>query len=139
MRSPEPVAAYLETDPLWSQSPQTILAYMDIGPELLYRTHHKVVGTPYHRNGDGIYDGHRMLATGDPETARALVEERGIDLVLLCRTPSERAFYADRDGNGNGNGNLYQQLDRGLAPDWLQAVELPPALAGDALLYRVLR
>ncbi len=129
------VAAYLESDPRWSRAPQTILAYMDIGPELLYRTRHRVIGTPYHRNGHGIYDGHRMLSTADPNTARAMIEQRRVDLVLLCRTSSERAFYADREGDGG----LYQQLDRGLAPDWLQAVELPASLQGEALLYRVLR
>lgn len=128
------VAAYLETDPQW-RSPQTVLAFMDIGPELLYRTRHRVIGTPYHRNGDGIFDGHRILASPDLAAARALIEQRRIDLVLLCQSPVERGFYAPA---GDGE-NLYRRLDRGTPPAWLEAVELPPGLAGQARLYRVLR
>jgi hypothetical protein len=129
------VAAYLESDPRWRVAPQTVLAFMDIGPELLYRTRHRVVGTPYHRNGDGILDGYRILATADLATARAMVEQRAIDLVLLCQSPPERAFYAPTDGKEN----LYARLARGTPPDWLAAVQLPPALQGQARLYRVLR
>ncbi|MEQ8357717.1 MAG: hypothetical protein RH942_19440 [Kiloniellaceae bacterium] len=129
------VASYLETDPRWSAEPQTILAFMDIGPELLYRTRHSVIGTPYHRNGDGIYDGYRMLATDDNTAALALVTQRRVDLVLLCRTPAERSFYADRTGRST----LYQRLAQGSPPSWLRAVELPAALRGQADLYRVIR
>lgn len=129
------VATYLESDPQWRAAPQTVLAFMDIGPELLYRTRHHVIGTPYHRNGDGIFDGYRILATADVGEARAAVERRGIDLVLLCRSPSEKAFYTSPDGKEN----LYTLLDRGTPPAWLAAVQLPPALQSQARLYRVLR
>jgi len=129
------VAAYLEIDPQWRAAPQTILAFMDIGPELLYRTRHRVVGTPYHRNADGIYDGYRMLATADETAAHSLVRQRGIDLVLICHTPAERAFYAP----SHGEENLYSRLNGGTPPDWLAAVELPESLQAQARLYRVLR
>ena len=129
------VADYLESDPRWAAAPQTILAFMDLGPELLYRTsRHRVIGTPYHRNGDGIYDGHRMLATGDAATARALAAQRRVDLVLLCHTPAERAFYASRDGSET----LYQRLSEGRGPDWLQPVALPEGLEAQADLFRIL-
>jgi len=129
------VAAYLESDPRWGAAPQTVLAFMDIGPELLYRTRHRVVGTPYHRNGDGIYDGYRILATDDDEAAHALVERRNIDLVLLCGSPAERLFYAAP----HGEQNLYVRLDHGAAPDWLAPVDLPEGLRDQARLYRVVR
>jgi hypothetical protein len=128
------VAAYLESDPNWRTAPQTILAFMDIGPELLYRTQHSVIGTPYHRNGSGIYDGYRMLATNDEVAAQNLARQRGIDLVLLCHTPSERAFYAAPQGEEN----LYARLRDNRPPDWLGAVELPEPLRAQAQLYRVL-
>src|SRR3546814_11260315 len=86
------VASYLDSDAGWGSQPQTVLAFMDVGPELLYRTRHRVIGTPYHRNGDGIFDGYRILATTDFDAARAAVDERRIDLVLLSRSPAERAF-----------------------------------------------
>jgi hypothetical protein len=129
------VAAYLESDPRWSTAPQTVLAFMDIGPELLYRTHHRVIGTPYHRNGDGILDGYRILATDDLAAAHAMADQRGVDLVLLCQSPPERGFYASEKGAEN----LYTRLDHGNPPDWLAAVELPPTLQGHARLYRVVR
>src|SRR3546814_4571546 len=74
------VAAYLDSDAGWGSQPQTVLAFMDVGPELLYRTRHRVIGTPYHRNGDGIFDGYRILATTDFDAARAAVDERRIDI-----------------------------------------------------------
>ena len=129
------VARFLDKDPQWGSAPHTILAFMDIGPELLYRTRHRVIATPYHRNGNGIYDGWRMLASPDSATARALAGERGVDLVLLCGLPSERVFYAPAEGSEN----LYSRLEAGNPPEWLEAVELPPAIAGEAKLYRVLR
>lgn len=129
------LAGYLESDPRWSAAPQTILAFMDIGPELLYRTRHRVIGTPYHRNTEGILDGYRALATSDAAAAHRLVEQRGIDLLLLCRSPEEHAFYA----RGESEDNLYIRLARGAAPDWLAAVALPPELRDQARLYQVLR
>ncbi|GAB4369360.1 MAG: hypothetical protein Kow00114_29110 [Kiloniellaceae bacterium] len=129
------MAAYLENDPQWRAEPQTLLAFMDIGPELLYRTHHRVIGTPYHRNGEGIYDGYRILATDDLAAARSLMAQRGVDLVMLCLSPPERSFYARADGKEN----LYQRLAEGRPPAWLAPVALPGELAGQALLYRVLR
>ena len=129
------VAAFLESDSRWSAAPQTVLAFMDIGPELLYRTRHEVIGTPYHRNGEGIFDGYSILATSDLPAAQALVEGRGIDLVLLCQSPAERTFYAASDGEET----LYKRLDRRQPPAWLEPVALPESLEAQAKLYRVLR
>jgi hypothetical protein len=55
--------------------------------------------------------------------------------VLLCLSPAERRFYADEDGKEN----LYQRLEQGVPPNWLEAVELPPALRSQAKLYHVVR
>lgn len=129
------VAAFLESDPHWAAAPQTVLTFMDIGPELLYRTHHRVVGTPYHRNARGILDGYQALATTDAAVAREVVEQRHVDLVLLCRSSAERAFYAP----SGTEENLYLRLDRGTPPEWLAPVALPAGLRDQARLYRVLR
>ena len=76
-----------------------------------------------------------MLASADGATAHALAEERSVELVLLCGLPSERGFYAPAEGGEN----LYSRLENDNPPEWLEAVELPPAIAGAAKLYRVLR
>ncbi|GAB4392459.1 MAG: hypothetical protein Tsb0032_08140 [Kiloniellaceae bacterium] len=125
------VSDYLNSDPRWSAAPQTILTFLDIGPELLYRTPHEVIATPYHRNGDGIYDSHRIMTSRDDGEARRLMARRGIDLVLLCQLPAERAFFSD----GEGDNTLYRRLDAGDPPTWLTPVPLPPELQARAKLY----
>jgi hypothetical protein len=75
------------------------------------------------------------LAAQNAETTRRIVERREIDLVLLCRSPAERAFYR-ADGRSE---TLYHRLDRGDPPSWLAAVELPASLQANARLYQVLR
>ncbi|MPZ12091.1 MAG: hypothetical protein GEU89_18055 [Kiloniellaceae bacterium] len=127
------VARYLNSDARWSREPQTILTFIDIGPELLYRTPHAVLATPYHRNGDGIYDSHRILTSRDEPLARELMAARRVDLVLLCRSPAERAFFADPDGTET----LYLRLDQGRPPAWLEPVDLPPGLSETARLYHL--
>ncbi len=129
------MADYLNNDPRWAAAPQTILTFLDLGPELLYRTPHAVIATPYHRNGDGIYDAHHIMTTGDEGEARRLMEQREIDLVLLCQLPAERVFFAGKKGEST----LYRRLDAGSPPDWLVPVELPQELQGQAKLYRMAR
>ncbi len=133
------VAAFLETDPRWTGSPQTILTFLDIGPELLYRTRHAVIGTPYHRNGDGIYDSHRMLATNDLAEARRMMTQRDIDLVLLCQSSAERVFFTAQNTGTGAEAGLYQRLSEGHSPAWLTEIELPGPLARQARLFSVER
>ena len=129
------LADYLNRDPRWSQTPQTILTFVDIGPELLYRTRHSVLATPYHRNGDGIFDSYRIMSAHDDALARQLIDERKVGLLLLCGTPGERASFTDPEYSET----LYRRLDSGQPPAWLSPVELPPDLRGTAKLYAVAR
>jgi hypothetical protein len=69
--------------------PRVILAFMDFGPELLYRTPHSVVSTPYHRN-PGIVASHRIL-TAPWGQARSGLEARAVEWILLCPTV-DRAY-----------------------------------------------
>lgn len=129
------IASFLDSDSRWAGSQQTILTFLDIGPELLYRTRHAVIGTPYHRNGDGIYDSHRIMTSGDPAQARRMMQARGIGLVLLCQSRGEQIFFS-ADATDS---NLYQRLSRGQAPGWLKEVALPDSLQGQARLFAVQR
>lgn len=71
---PQPALAALNALP-----PATVLAPIDLGPQLLLRTHHRVLSAPYHRNGHGI----RAWIDGahDPARARAA----GTDYLIVCR------------------------------------------------------
>lgn len=94
--------------PFLNQQPQGILmGSLNVGPEILYRTHHAVVSGPYHRNRDGILDSFDFFATGD----RAILNRRGVRYVLVCK---------------GDKGAFAQKLVDGTAPGWLKPITLPP-------------
>ncbi len=63
--APEAVAAYLTRESPYAERPHTVAAYTDLGPVLLYRTHHRVLATPYHRNQEGIRAVGELLGSTD--------------------------------------------------------------------------
>ncbi|MEM9073600.1 MAG: hypothetical protein AAGE52_34230 [Myxococcota bacterium] len=73
-----------------SQIPQgaVVLASIDLGPELLYRTGASVVASPYHRNVEGILDTRRAL-NGPWPASREILTARRITHVLLCASQDE--------------------------------------------------
>ena len=73
--------------------PQNILNFNYSGPELLYRSHHNVVATPYHRNTAGIADTIRFLRGKSDGPAKALAQKRQIDLALICPADPEASNY----------------------------------------------
>jgi hypothetical protein len=128
------MAAYLDRPGGFGRRRHTILATVDYGPELLYRTRHAVIATPYHRN-PGIIDAHRILTAGDDRDSRRGIEARGIDLIMLCPSAPERMYFSSPDG---GRATLYRRLAAGRAPAWLGRVALPAELAGSFRLYEVI-
>jgi hypothetical protein len=110
--------------------PLTVVAFIDFGPELLYRTPHRTLAGPYHRNYQGILGAYRFLtSTNDLEMA-ALAREREIDLILLC--PSKDRYYFGREGQNT----LYNRLLREEGPAWMRILLSPEAPAG-FFLFRV--
>ena len=96
-----------------------VLTFVDLGPRLITVTHHDAVAGPYHRNGRDIVDVMRAFR-GSAENARATVERRRIDYVLICPGLSESTIYASE-----AKGGFYTQLAAGRAPAWLEPVKLP--------------
>ena len=129
------IAAVLNDPSGLGAKPLVIGGLLDHGPEILYRTRHAAVGAPYHRNGDGIWDSHRLLAASDEAETQALINRRGIDLILTCPSKAERSFYK----LGETSGSLYSRLNAGETPDWLTQVPLDPEQADGFTLYRVTR
>ncbi len=103
----------------------TLLAFMDFGPELLYRTELNVIGTPYHRNDDGILFSYDVMNAMDEESVRNLLESRGVDFILIAPHSSEEYFY----NYTAGNGTFYDLLRTENTYDWLVEVALPKELA----------
>jgi hypothetical protein len=109
----------------------TVAAFIDFGPELLYRTPHRILAGPYHRNADGILDSYHILASQDDESALQLATEREVDLILIC--PPMDQFYFTR---GNSN-TLYQRLLEGNGPDWLEEYASASRLPGQFRIFLV--
>jgi hypothetical protein len=128
--------AHLLNDPgAPGATPLVIAALLDRGPEILYRTRHSVVGTPYHRNAAGIWDGYRLLAAPTEEESHEIAVRRGINLLLVCPSRVERSFYTRQTGRDN----LYTRLSDGAVPPWLAPVAIEPKDADGFRLFRVIR
>jgi len=110
-------------------APQRIMSFIFYGPELLWRSGHEVVATPYHRNGAGIGAALDVLGATDEAAARRLAAGRGIDLVLVCPAEPEAGKYRSA-------GSLLARLEQDAGPAWLAPVALPERLA-PFRLYRV--
>lgn len=114
-------------------APLTVVAFVDFGPELLYRTPHRILAGPYHRNYQGILGAYRFLTSVTDLGARVLANEREIDLILLC-PPMDR-YYFGREGAEA----LYNRLLREEGPAWIRRVPLPLEAPEGFLLFRVER
>ena len=119
--------------PPWAGRGLTILGSANFGPEILYRTNHKVLGTLHHRNSAGILDGVRILGGTDEAEVRRLVRERRVDLILLCPRFRADGYLVGRDGGPT----LYRRLEDGEAPGWLREVALPEDLGQSFRLFEV--
>jgi hypothetical protein len=129
------MAAYLDRPETFGDRSRIVAAHLNYGPELLYRTRHGVVATPYHRNVSGILDIYRLFSAVDPAQSRAIVEARGIELLLLCPRPGRAAYYAPPTPGAT----FYQSLLDGRSPSWVTQVSLPDGLAGPFRLFQVVR
>ncbi len=115
---------------------KTILAFKDFGPELLYRTSHRVIGTPMHRNREGLRDMLAIMKARDSVTAESLIQRRDIDLILICiNSKAESAVYR----SSFEEGTFYESLMKGNLPEWVNEVLLPDNLKESFKLFEVLK
>lgn len=107
----------------------TVLAVSDLGSPILMNTPHRVLAAPYHRNIAGnlaMIDA--MLSS--PDEAAAIVRDRKVDYVVLCRGNAENRNLVERASAG-----FLADLLAGRLPAWL-AIDL--ATAGQPIeIYRV--
>ena len=128
------VAAFLNRPLPFGDRPRIIATHVDFGPELLYRTEHAVVGTPYHRNGRGILDIYRIFSASDSAESKRLLDARGIELVLLCPSRKEEILYELTSERST----FYSRLRNAQVPHWMRPVRLPADIGGFRL-YEVVR
>jgi hypothetical protein len=119
------LAARLNQSDLSDRAPLLIAAPINLGAPLLWLTPHQVLAAPYHRNDSGIAAGIQVFFR-DAETARAVVAQRSVDLLVIC--PHDPVATHER---GDGVSLFYDQLRAGETPDWL--VEISQAGAARLL------
>jgi hypothetical protein len=112
---------------------RTVMAFADYGPELLYRTGHSVLSIPNHRPQRGFTTTYLVLSRASEGLARAMLDEHGVQWILLCPGAAERSVFAP-DG---GDDTLYERLAEGMPPSWLRPLPLPEDLATHARLYAI--
>ncbi len=120
--------------PPWGNRPRTFMAPANVGPELLYRTRHRVVATVHHRNDAGLRANWDILRATDPEISRALMVERGIDLVLMCPDYRGNGFVLATDTDDR---LFYRRLLQGRGPSWIREVEVPSEAGRQFRLFEV--
>jgi hypothetical protein len=109
---------------------QVVLADVDVGPELLYRTGIVVVGSRYFRNVDGFMRLRAAWLSGPSDTEPATVRGTLATLVLACTHLGPSAPDAQFPAR-----TLFDRLGRGEVPPWLAEVARDPASGN--VLYRI--
>lgn len=127
------VCNYLNESLGTERQPKRILTFFFFGPEILYRTKHEVIGTPDHRNTQGIRDSHRIMSAASNEDAFRLIRERRIDLILLCPATGESRLLSIPGQSST----FYQRLQQGEIPAWAQKINLPDDMQSTFLLFKV--
>lgn len=128
-----PLSNYINGSELLNGEKRTILTFVDFGPELLYRTPHNVLSTPYHRNMSSIIDTNTIMQAKTNQEAQAILKSRKVDLILLCPKSSERRYYS----LATGEAKFYDNLLAGQLPTWISPVSLPQELSKHFKLFAI--
>jgi hypothetical protein len=131
---PMPELEKVLNDPHFTaHGPLRLMNMIDQGPELLFRTPHNVMSTPYHTNVGGNLDALDFFSTLDAEQAQGIARRNGINLVVMCRDVPD--FYLVGDGphyvvlpdgeeKMRPNASMAGQLAAHKAPDWLREIHI---------------
>jgi hypothetical protein len=109
--------------------PHIIASFMDLGPELLFRTDDAVLAAPFHMNVQGNLDAARFFSTPYGQESENILRRRGVDLVVVCRSVPN---YLAEKGN---DPSLIERLSHAEIPDWL--VEMNTNNDDNFIVYRV--
>jgi len=127
------ISRFLDDQGQQGDQTQRLLAFTDFGPELLYRTRYSVYSIPSHRFHQGFTDSYRIMTAQDDDEAWRIIQDRQVDLILICQADREGNFYK----GDNKSEIFHQKLSRGQPPDWLVEVSLPDDIAKSFRLYSV--
>ena len=123
---------YLNSEEFSQGKSQVILSHIHQGPEILYRTEHKVVGSPYHRNTQGIMDAFTAVTATDPAKVRTIMDKRNVNYLILCVNSGEERHALKTDGD-----IMMRRYIDGREPSWLVKQTLDDAELNAAFrIYR---
>lgn len=113
----------------YGDRPRLIVNTIGTGPEILFRTPHKVLSAPYHMNVEGNRDATRFFSTPYPGEAEAIARRRGIELVAVCNKVP-RAYVrppesSDAKPAPDFAPHFVERLLLGSTPDWLKRAKIP--------------
>ncbi|WP_421851200.1 hypothetical protein [Novosphingobium sp.] len=101
-------------------APTDILVPLDMGPDILVRTHQRVVATGHHRGSAAMHDVIAAFLAPAPQ-ARAIMQARHATMVMICPAVSRHSVYAQAAPDG-----LMARLVANRPPEWLAPVDLAP-------------
>ena len=101
---------------------------IDLGPFVLAHTPSSSLSGPYHRLSWGIMAARSILSAPD-KVALQRARSLGVTYVLECPVHRDHADRAGLPADA-----LQARLDRGIAPDWLQAMT---PLTAPIVVYRI--
>lgn len=100
--------------------PTDMLVPLDMGPDILVRTHQRVVATGHHRGSAAMHDVIAAFLAPSAE-ARAIMQARHATMVMICPAVSRQSVYAKVAPDG-----LMARLVANRPPEWLAPVDLAP-------------
>ncbi len=133
------ICQYLNEDPFFENKPRRILTSIYLGPLLLYKTPHEVIGTPSHRNVSGILDTYYVMNALRKEDAYMIIHRRGIQAILIARPENGIGdFFIHNIKNVEDSGEIFHhQLWKEKIPAWLKICAVPKSLEGKIKVFKV--
>lgn len=101
-------------------APTDMLVPLDMGPDVLVRTHQRVVATGHHRGSAAMHDVIAAFLAPSAQ-ARAIMGARHVTMVMICPALSRHSVYIKAAPDG-----LMARLVAGRPPEWLAPVDLAP-------------
>ncbi|MGD2097810.1 MAG: hypothetical protein PVG35_09530 [Desulfobacterales bacterium] len=126
---------FLNEADIFNNKEYRILTSIYIGPLILYKTKHEVIGTPAHRNEKGILDTYNIMNSEDEEVAQYIIQKRDIDVILVGLP--EYGLHDYLIPEGKQEGKFYHRLWYGPLPAWLEQIPITTELNNKIKIFRV--
>ena len=127
------IASLLNSRPGIGDTQRQIIAFVDDGPEILFRTGHSVYSIPSHRHQPGYTTSYRMMNSDTNEEALRYASENKPDYILLCPSDMKYSFYSRDDERET----FYKRLANRDYPLWLSEVKIPEGVNTGYRLLKV--